>query len=352
MRDFSVGCRGLVKRVSAVVAAIAVFGLLSCDDNSVASKPSQPKDYPIYFWNHAGPGPFYEYHPSTRTLDSTELNYDLFRWLGVSADGRTFFFSHDDRVSVVDGDSLSLITELPYAGIGPVVASPDGQVLALIGSDFWLLDAHDYTVLYEDTAELRGGSFLHGSRLFVGEGDRHIHIVNVKDSTVAVREVGQSEPFSWDMAITPDGRKLIQYLRRGFRVFDLWGDSTLFEEWFYPGEGFLAMTPNGRYAFYSNPSTPFGAIGVRSFKVFDIRANRILMEVETDSFVAAQGYPPGFGFGVGRMVVTPDGRWLYAHDFWPGTQFLLFDIKTMRLVDFHHFGDNYWFMNPAVQSGY
>jgi len=224
-------------------------------------------------------------------------------------------------------------------------------LLAVIGEAFWLLDAHDYSLCYEDTVELMGGSFLRGSSLFLGESERHLHIVNTVDNTAMVREVGQSEPWSWDMAVTPDGRKLIQYLRFGFRVFDLFGDSTLFEEWFSPGEGFLAMTPNGRYAFYSNPSTPLGGIGTTSFKVFDIRNNRVLLEAETDSFARAHGSPYGLGFGVGRMAVTPDNRWLFAHNTYPGSQYLLFDIAKMRLVDFHRFGDNHWFSNPAVQSG-
>ena len=146
---------------------------------------------------------------------------------------------------------------------------------------------------------------------------------------------------------TPDESKLILYARYHFMVHDIAGDSLLYHYAFGPGAGYLAITPNGRYAFFTNPSTPIEEQGATYDTVFDIEANNVVGNMETDQFLDTL---VRLYFGVGPMVVTPDNRWLVAHNGPFPSQLLLFDLEKMEMVDFHHYGDNHCFTGLTVQQ--
>ena len=340
--------------IGAVAGAIGVACLwqFGCDDKPTEPKPPvEPKDYPVYFYNEWN-SILFVFHPSTRKLDSIVIDFDDHdRGVTVSADGRLLYFSQNDRLSVLTADSLRLVVELPYGG--PTAISPDGYLLAIMGQDFYVLRTTDWEVVFSDTTRLNKGVFSSDSKiLYVGRVDdgeffNCISWLRPLDSSPALSCYALPGPPLKIAPMSHDTR-LLAYLLHRFVVYDTLLDSILFEAGIWPGQGSLAMTPNGRHAFFSNPTTTHGEPGTNDVYVFDTRANRVCDTFHIDEMIDSLGILMP---GVGNMVVTPDNRWLVAHDSGFGPNVLiLYDLTLGEAVYMHDFGNNHWFMNLSVQQ--
>jgi hypothetical protein len=230
--------------------------------------------------------------------------------------------------------------------------SPDNTILAIMRDGLNILCTSDYAVIYSDTTWVKHGIFSHDSRTFYATFDNpreHPFVpyqVDLFDSVQSPFPSQFQTNVHWVIP-TPDGAKLLLYLTFYFSAYDIDRDTVVFNKGFWPAKGNLGMTLDGKYAFFSNPSTPFYEPGTTDLYVFDIEANQIADTIVIDDFLDSIGARATYG--VGRMAFTPDGRWMIAHNAQEPFELYLFDLQKMALVDFHRFSNN-WFSNISVQQ--
>ena len=109
--------------------------------------PRPGKDYVVYFKDDvSGGGMCYGYHPLTSQVDSFSLSAGAWWGMAVSSDGTILYVvAKNDIILVVDLDTETIITELPYEAKGGVAVSPDGQLVAILGDDLYILNTSDYS---------------------------------------------------------------------------------------------------------------------------------------------------------------------------------------------------------------
>jgi hypothetical protein len=347
-------CKGWL--VSGVVALFCLIWLSwsSCDKRPTEPEPPppQPKDYPVYFYNNWD-SIILVFHPLTHKIDSIYTPIEgVMRGLTVSGDGRLLYLSQGERVLLLTTD-LRFIGELPYSAWWGTAVSPDDDLLAIMGDDFHILRTTDWSVVYSDTIRLHNGIFSGDSRTFYagsvdgGEYYNYVFWLRPLDSNPVLNHyelAGSPGP----VIPTPDNTRLLAYLLHRFVVYDICQDSVVHETAVWPGTGQLAMTPDGTYGFFSNPSTPLGELGTADVYAFDVQANRICDTFHIDDLLDSLQV---ITMGVGQMVVTPDGRWLVALDAPFGPHVLiLYDLSRGEAVYLHDFGLNYDLGGISVQQ--
>jgi hypothetical protein len=264
---------------------------------------------------------------------------------------------------VVDTDSFSLITELPYKPrLWPAV-SPNNEYLAITGDDLHILRTSDYSLLFSDTDITDFGKFSSDSRDFycaagwssVSSG--LVYKVDLSDGSFPVERHPFDDGGVVHVVPSIDETKWFLYLNVpsiwtcAFQVYDVAMDTVIFREVLVPGAGDVAITPDGHTAFYTNPGRSItDPIAPPGFTIFDVDANMIDTVVEDIEFFTGSTWMAS----PNQIVVTPDGRWLVILG---GSlaQFVLylFDIEKGELVfreDFN-FGDGggHVFTNLSVQ---
>jgi hypothetical protein len=337
--------------IGATAAVVGTIGLWQsgCNDKPTEPRPSAQTDYPVYLYNNSS-STLWVFHPTTREFDSAIIPFDdVIRDVTVSADGELLYFSQGDRVFVYTADSLRLVTVLPYSAWRGTAVSPDDYLLAIMGDDSYIVRTTDWSVVFSDTLSLHDGVFSSDSRtLYAGEINdvSAFYWVKPLEQNPELQRKGfygsvvQVEP-------TPREDRLIFKLYRHLLSYDMVGDSILYDVFFLPGQGRLALTPNGRYAFFSNPSTQHMEPGTTDLFVFDVRANSICDTIHIKDILDSLGiYTPG----VGRMVVTPDNRWLVAVGASGWTSLLiLYDLSRREAVYLRDFGANCEFLIMSLQ---
>ncbi|MEW5795658.1 MAG: hypothetical protein AB1772_04785 [Candidatus Zixiibacteriota bacterium] len=344
--------KGLFFGVVATGLGLACLWPFGCDDGPTKPPPVEANDYPVYFCNSVN-STLWIFHPLTLELDSMVVPYEgEMRSVTVSADGKQLYFTQRDRVLVLTADSLQLVAELPYGAWFGAAVSPDDRLLAIMGQDFYVLNTTDWSVVFSDTTRLHDGIFSSDSRTFYaghvdgGEFYNSVAWVRPLDPDAQLQRYQLPGP-PMQIIPTPSNRKLLAYLLHRFVVYDINLDSVTHETVLWPGAGYLAMAPEGKLAFFSNPSTPHGELGTNELYVFDVRANYVCDTVRIDRFLDSLTWPV---WGVGSMVVTPDGRWLAALNASMGPRILfLYEIRQREAVYAHEFGYNHWFGNISVQ---
>ena len=339
-----------VVAVAAVCLGLAVMGvvlLIGCDSNPAEPEPDPPEeeltDYRVWFWNSTGSNKLYAYHTATGDVDTTDIPWEPTQGLAVSHDGKLLYLAQQNSVVVVDTDSLTLVAELPYASRG-VVVSPDGRHIAILSNDTtWVLRTSDYILVRTDTPRSGHACFSgDGKHLYGTDAEANVWRMSLSDLTEPVTRKPIASGLPGVIIPTPDESKWLMYVKlpamytHAFEVYDVALDSTVFREILRPGVGYVAMTPDGKWAFYGNPgSEMIGPPATSDFRVFDIVNNRIDQIVSTEHFID-ENTPNGFP--VGKLVVTPDGRRLVASSEFTGINLLVYDLSEDRFVDYMEFG--------------
>jgi hypothetical protein len=350
-----------------LAVALLLFGamlLLGCGDDDNPTGPSNNDeesltDYRVWFTDVGRQDVvmLYEYHPTTRSLDSMALPWMHKGGFRVSADGSLLFFGS----KIFDPESGQQVGQLPY----PLRAvSLDGEYLACSDGGFAVvLRTSDYSVAFRDRT-VCGGTWMG----FPSDGP-FLWMVS-EDSSFYYGSVVEMEPVADSFAVTnigvpgaqqvirvPGGRKWLRYGKAPFgyytwvfSVYDTSVDSLVFEYYHEPGAADVAISPDGRYAYFGNPGNLLAGPGPPPFfKVFDIQANDIVQTVWLDSVV--NGVELMEPKSVGDIVITPDGRWLVTLNAIPGLQLRLYDLKKQAWVDYKSFGThNVYLAHLAVQS--
>jgi len=305
----------------------------------------------------------YSYNPYSRHLDSAALNYTLtgyeyFRGVTVSADGSLLYMPIQTKsvVVVFDSDSLNVVTELPYKTGSPVAISPDGNLMAIFGKDLWVLNTDDYSVLFHDTSDIYNGVFSANSeRLYaVALGSmppeaQMLYVLDLSGSEPsAVTKVLSAGPIG-KVVPTQDESKLLLYLYFGsFAIYDVATDSVLLSHSLPGAGGRIALTPDGKYAFYGSPGTILPPDpGTSAFAIIDIEQDQVEAVIDTRNVI--DSLSPEY-FEVGSLAVTPDGTFLVMLDAPSAHQLLLFDIGSRQFVDYINNTGNVQFSDMDVRA--
>jgi len=320
------------------------FYFIACDGKKPV-EPKPPKDYVVYFQDGGTIDTYYAFHPLTGALDSFTLPADhRFGWqMAVSADGKRLFVPEPTTVAVVDIESRTILTQLPYKATGGVAVSPDGQLLAVLGENLHILRTSDFSVVFHDTDKVGQGRFSTDSKSFYcGAGGAYKLTL---DTGFPVTKKVFSDGGVISIIPSRDESKWFLYLYAGwyqswFEVYDVTSDSIIYRESLVPGTGDIEITPDGKYLFYTNPGNMLSWRGPDSLFVFDIDKNRRYRSIP--AFVV-NGSRDTLDRSPDEMTITPEGRWLVMAGGADGVGGLIaFDVEKMEI---------YWtatLMNPYV----
>jgi hypothetical protein len=214
------------------------------------------------------------------------------------------------------------------------VASPGGQYVALPGDSLRILRTTDYSLVYTFPQRTYGGHFGLSEDRYYYAFDGVVNVIELSDPYGAPRVVFTNEGYLSRVLTTPDESKWIMYgtlnmYQSIFLVYDAEKDSVIFSYPHTPGHGDIALSRDGKLAFFTNPGNLTGALGDSHITVFDVEANRIDRMIPTFQYeITTQ--PPDLWMR--SMIVTPDNRWLIALEEFTTPSFFRYDLKEEREV--------------------
>jgi WD40 repeat protein len=335
----------LVLVLSATAVLTAGFFLACGNDGPTA--PSGPRDYTVYLANLAS-GNILAYQPTTGDVDSFIVGMPLRMQFPASADGRRLYLGRDSVVAF-DVSTHAQTAVWPTFRWG-VAVSPDNRVVAVSGGGTTVLRTSDYTVTFHDTTTLGGLAFSADSRTLYGVFVEHsLYDGQVYRARLDVDSVLPPKKFPnryvAEVLPSPDGTKWFLNSMRyvftwAFTVYSVADDAVIFDTLFSPGMGSISMTPDGRYVFFTNPGNLIGwgdePPSPCNIAVYDVAENRVCKVISATGKYGsdtADAWMP-----VGRMSITPDGRWLVTTSTWSG-RVAVVDISQLEIVRRDKFGD-------------
>ncbi|MGH8014722.1 MAG: hypothetical protein ACREBV_00845 [Candidatus Zixiibacteriota bacterium] len=304
-------------KVTFLWIVVGTMGLLSyCD------KPLEPvgasKEYKAYFWDaiRNDSNWYYSYSPSTNALDSVFLPFEY--WPVASADGKRLFISNpaNSNVAVIETDSFTIIDQLPYDLV--LAASPDNRFLLSweTGNKLFIIRNSDYVLVYQDSNFVAGQFSKNSQRLYALTSDRQKVIrFEINDSVHSSAQYDVPFGIVTDYATSFDESRIFYYLQTApdihyFAVYSITLDSIVFAEEQIPGFGRIAISPDSRFAFYTNPGQALSFnLGPGWISVFDICGNELLTRITSKGVLAS---PYENGLPINEVSVTPDNNWLVA----------------------------------------
>lgn len=335
----------MVKSFMAVAAAGA--GLYICFVSCNSGDPLGPveaKDYVVYLRDNVTHGTIFGYHTVTEEVDSFQVPYAASRGPTVSADGRWMYFG-STTTAVIELNSFTLVEELPYNGTEGVAVSPDNRLVAVLGDGLHILNTSDFSEVFHDTDKVSGGIFSADSKSFycqsrVQEGF-YVYKVDVRDDSAVTRKFF-SNCYPIRVLPSPDQSKWFLYVQFPvelpvvpvFEIYDVGTDSIIFVDTLHAGYGDMELTPDGKYAFCTEPGDPrFTGDPPFTITVFDVERNELHKIIDT-RVTEVPGDPDFYGFNVGKISITPDGRWLIGGMARHGDYLVALDVHLMELVKY------------------
>ena len=334
--------------------------LTSCDKRSVEPEPEELTDYPVYFRDGVNHQWCFAYYPVANRVDSLRLPVEADWGFQVSPDGDLLYAFTEGGTHIVSLDSLRVVGELRYPQYPRrgAIPSPDGQLLAMRGEiGFDIIRTSDHSLVFRDTDRVFGRcTFSHNSRYFYGcvQADDsslayYIYRVDLQDTTnVLRRELPDFIPrVPTDIEPSHDDRLWLLLERSGsfdywFEVYDPEADSVIFREYMTPGWGEIDISPDGRYAFYTNPGDLIdGPIAPPTITCYDILLNRIHKVISTENLISMP---------IGSIAITPDGRWLVGNNNLGNNLLLTMDMKTMEFVKYDSLSGPQLLQSLVVQT--
>lgn len=339
-----------------VFVSILLAGMYGCD--SGPTKPDQPIKYYAFFGKGGGGANILKYDFESKELDSAYVPINLGDPITPSADGSLLYcpgyFEHG--ADIVDTRSWEVIGQLPV--IGSVVTSPDGRYLAVHGVEpeggFYILDARDYTILFQDALLVNRGVFNRSG---------NIYYASVRIDTCAeLYRLDLRRPFrverkciaNWnvreDPLLSPDETKLYFYnwyhtFISAIEEYDLLLGSVTYTEYLVPGGGNFSMHPDGRIAFTNAKSgvMPDGPPPPYAWANLDIQTKSI------DTTLVVRHACDTFANYLNEVAYAPDGRWMIGSIQGPG-RLLVFDRSLDSIVQAICFAANAGISNLVINK--
>ncbi len=317
------------------------------DDNPTGPASGDDENYIFYITGDDGndvgsEATYFRYHSAQQKVDTVGSLGDRFSYglRAVSADGERLYFSHEGAIHVVNSRTFETITVLNYAG--DVAVSSDNQLIAIAGDDIWILSVPDYSVIFHDTTAGRAAVFSSSCETFYCGSVPYspsVYVLDLQAEEPQLEERPLPYPELQLRKIIPsvDETKWLLYrkLRHdvfAFEVYDVGIDSLVFSHVFGPGYGDMAMTPDGRYVFYTSPGTLNSDMPPKvEIYVFDIETMRLIDGIPTSS-------PIQNGLPVGQLAMTPDGKRLLALGSRGTGQFITVSTAQLAQDEFYYLG--------------
>ena len=355
--------RRLLVTTVGLVSAVGVF-VINCDDKPTRPKPpEEPKEYSFYFLD-AFSAQCFEYSPTAGIVDSFLTpftgSYEI-QYATLSADGVTMYVTTQSALYSLDVSTLD--TARIFDTDRRVIASPDGRYLILLEYPLQVLSTQDYSLVFTDTLGVFDGTFSADGQTFYGcghSGSGFVYELSMGGSFVTSA--------SWltyrvptTLGVSPDGAKWYLYsidtqhqCTYSFDVYDTLADSIIFSVPVVPGLGSLAVSPEGRFVYFTNPGygmmpNPDCPEPPNEITVFDASKNQLYLKIST----AATYGDLGFQYlNIGSLESTPDGKWILGLSVHTG--FVLIDANAAQITQFEALGDllfDHYLFSPMAQTG-
>ena len=358
------------KGLAAVVlmSLLAIIGLWAygCNDKPTdpPPPPEPPKDYVVYTSCSGVPYKVFGYHPTTQVMDSTPVDWYPYYGLTVSADGKLLYGVEPNRIVVADSRTLEIVTELPYTSRHrPVVVSPDNQHIAILGDSLTILRTGDYSVYFSRSGGFGPGALSADGKSFYAPTNRdatsqgQVSRLDLTDSTAPIVHCPFDDGAVAQVIPSVDESKLILFLSvaawtSAFEVYDVETDSIVYRQFLTPGYGKIAISPDGKYAFFNH--TDLAGTGPPpewppSFSIFDLERNAVDRVVDVGTPYIADS---GWFAAPNSMIATPDSRWLVILGGAMSQEVVyLYDLKGHQLICRQTWDDGSHSFTPlSVQS--
>ena len=288
-----------------VLAVLPVVCWMSCDKG--VEPKGEPAQYQFYF-KDMDSSFYFSYNPESGVLDSFALPFAT-GGCRASADGRAVYVSTAGGIEEVTVSTTSRRLIWPHQGM--VSPSPDGRLIAVQDGGIHILRLRDLSVVYEDTLALYYGVFSADSRSFYSMN------YDLEAGTTTVYRIRISPQIRVDrklfvgtiVELLPAADERRWYMSGGgyrLMVYDtgatVWAKDTIIE----PGSIRIALSPDGRYLFVTNPGSAFGYEGTvdppYTISVFDAVTLDKVRDISTDGIY---GKVP-----IREIAVSPDSKWL------------------------------------------
>lgn len=351
--------RQLLKKKIGLSVMLCVIALSGCQ----CDKPNEPEpviteiDYPVYFKkNEDGYGNstfLHRYRPNSNELDSI-LMPDTFNFFVISSDGKQIYIPANDETRIYDIETQEIIAVLPY--FGRVSFSPDSQLVAITdGKDLYIIDAHDYSLIFHDTTNIVRSFFTRDNKkLFCFNSVTPNLIVLDRENNFFKTEKQIDVLSGWPIP-SFDGEKIF-FLRNlhayasVFEVYDFTVDSVIFSDIHYPGYGLMTISPDGKYVFYTNPGSLHpGTTPPPYYNVYNVEKNELL-EISTLDFPGTEN-DSSKSIVVQEVAVTADGRWITAIGYDYGSYITAAEIESMTIVKSRkitNWGSSWWNLTSSA----
>jgi hypothetical protein len=328
--------RGLATGAGLTVAGLCCLCFPGCEKQPTEpDSPHAPRDYAVYCADLYAPVA-YAYKVVSGQLDTINLPFVAEYGLAVSPHGDTIYAAGGDGVASVDVSTENFtLVWTGFATYG-IALSPNGRYLAIHGDDLTIMDLATMTSKLTDTDATFRGVFAVDSRRFYAPtvAGAQIYEASLVGGGEVSRTSFQGRGYR-SILVSPDESKWFLYdaeeCAGRFEVLDRDADSILFSHRVVPGNGQMAVSPNGRWAFYTSPgmiedfcddspSYSVGAYGILRNEVATDIGTKVSVGGLSDSAVIVD------------VIITPDSQWLVGLS-WRG-EFITVDLARMRVVRF------------------
>jgi hypothetical protein len=342
-----------VLRKAAVLAVALILGLgiyfTGCSKKGTEPEPTT-KQYPVYFIagdpNIADDELCYQYYPGTGEIDSFPLLVWPNRHMSVSADGKQLWISTYDTIYVFDIETKSIVGEISLtSGWTKAVFSSDNRLAAFSYTELFIIDAHDYSVIFSDTSATLFGSghfSFNGERYYTTYNGNHAYVIDLSDNINVTHHLFDNLGFIQEILPSIDETLWFIVTRAtayhsGFFVYDTSIDSIIYSELIAPQPVRIKRSPCGKNVYLTaggtlNSIDPFPF----SFAIFDIQTNQFIDEVNIAMEDISWPY-----FPLDHFVVTPDGRYLMGRWFVEPWYIAVYDFLCQDTVSIIRLGEKY-----------
>jgi DNA-binding beta-propeller fold protein YncE len=283
----------------------------------------------------------YQYYPGTGQLDSFPLPVWPNRHMSVSADGKQIWISTYDTSYVFDLGSKSIISEISLlSGWTGARFSRDNQMAAFSYTELYIIDAHDYSVIFHDISAAmygRGHFSANNKRYYCSYNGTHVFIVDLSDNFRITRHLFDDLGFIQDIVPSVDERYWFittdfSMYHSGFYVYDTQADSVIYSQAIGPQPIRIKLSPCGKYIYLTAGGTLNSVdIAQYSFAIFDIETNRFIEEVKITLDDIAWPY-----MVLDHIVITPDGRYLFGTWMFQDNRLPAYDLLRKDTVEVLH----------------
>lgn len=327
-----------------IILLISLFG---CSDNPTISN-SVEEEYSVYFYDQSGSQLIYRYNPESQKVDSIDIApYDPMFGVEVLADGKQLLLLDDNSITILETDSFTFVTELPYSYSGHVSISSNNDLIAIYTDSLLILNRNDFSVVRSYQIAGSGGKFSTDSKflyLRTSSNDANpnkLIRLNLENASELYDEIDLDNYSVLNFRLSPvsDDIYMMMNINPLLQFYSIGLDSITYSLDLRGSFGNLEITSDGSKLFYSTAGNPFfWETPSMSFGVMDLVNKQVMREFPYDMFVDSNNILGFLGY---YMAVTPDDKYLVLSDKEYAFQLMTYDIEKDSIIDYKTFPNAY-----------